>query len=371
MSLQRGAIAFIVDLTSKPELNGIRVRLKEFIEDRQRWRAYRVDSLSAEPLGVKADNLVVESPGKLPPLLSSAAATADKQNLVLAWLNSGGDIDAILRGSPKETGANLLMAACERGDADFAAELLRRGADVNARDDFGSTALMFALQHAAIVELLLDAGAHTHLRRRDTAGTALEGGTALENAVRLGLDEVASLLRAHDEKEPMDVGDEPAKDPDVEVEFEPRDTFEMEREVLMKLLAADVLEKSLASGVDMEDYRLDERDRWYQRVILTAFADPADANSLSKRFAKHGEKRLDMKVWRAESQRQADFLARLPRFRVIAAEVTDEMPGSEERLSALAASASREAGVKIIDTKKTNKRDGVGGWVSSDSEDDE
>ena len=42
-----GAIAFIVDLTSKPELNGIRVRLKEFIEDRQRWRAYRVDSLSA------------------------------------------------------------------------------------------------------------------------------------------------------------------------------------------------------------------------------------------------------------------------------------------------------------------------------------
>ena len=207
MSLQRGAIAFIVDLTSKPELNGIRVRLKEFIEDRQRWRVYRVDSLSAEPLGVKADNLVVESPGKLPPLLSSAAATADKQNLVLAWLNSGGDIDAISRGSPKETGANLLMAACERGDADFAAELLRRGADINARDDFGSTALMFALQHAAIVELLLDAGAHTHLRRRDTAGTALEGGTALENAVRLGLDEVASLLRAHDEKEPMDVGD--------------------------------------------------------------------------------------------------------------------------------------------------------------------
>ena len=369
--MQIGSIAFIVDLTSKPELNGIRVRLKEFIEDRQRWRAYRVDSLSAEPLGVKADNLVVESPGKLPPLLSSAAATADKQNLVLAWLNSGGDIDAILRGSPKETGANLLMAACERGDADFAAELLRRGADVNARDDFGSTALMFALQHVGIIELLLDAGAHTHLRRRDTAGTALEGGTALENAVRLGLDEVASLLRAHDEKEPMDVGDEPAKDPDVEVEFEPRDTFEMEREVLMKLLAADVLEKSLASGVDMEDYRLDERDRWYQRVILTAFADPADANSLSKRFAKHGEKRLDMKVWRAESQRQADFLARLPRFRVIAAEVTDEMPGSEERLSALAASASREAGVKIIDTKKTNKRDGVGGWVSSDSEDDE
>ena len=47
------------------------------------------------------------------------------------------------------------------------------------------------------------------------------------------------------------------------------------------------------------------------------------------------------------------------------------MPGSEERLSALAASASREAGVKIIDAKKTNKRDGVGGWVSSDSEDDE
>ena len=125
MSLQRGAIAFIVDLTSKPELNGIRVRLKEFIEDRQRWRVYRVDSLSAEPLGVKADNLVVESPGKLPPLLSSASATADKQNLVLAWLNSGGDIDAISRGSPKETGANLLMAACERGDADFAAELLR------------------------------------------------------------------------------------------------------------------------------------------------------------------------------------------------------------------------------------------------------
>ena len=69
----------------------------------------------------------------------------------------------------RESGGRFTERQKHRAEA---IALLRRGADVNARDDFGSTALMFALQHAAIVELLLDAGAELEAVEPITGHTA-------------------------------------------------------------------------------------------------------------------------------------------------------------------------------------------------------
>jgi len=63
-----------------------------------------------------------------------------------------------------------LRRAADRGDAETVAELLNQGADPNARNRFGSTALHLAARHGhvSVVELLLAHGALTS--RRDNHG---------------------------------------------------------------------------------------------------------------------------------------------------------------------------------------------------------
>ena len=79
--------------------------------------------------------------------------------------------------------------AIKRGDVDAVRELLRRGADVNARDRYGQTGLMVAAHagHHGVVEALLEHGANLNI-------TAKFGLSALMLAVVAGHAEVARLL---------------------------------------------------------------------------------------------------------------------------------------------------------------------------------
>jgi ankyrin repeat protein len=87
-----------------------------------------------------------------------------------------------------------LMAAAPYGSAELIGELLRAGADVNARDFRGMTPLMLAVasetQDSEVVKLLLDAGAEPNVKSK-------AGETALDWANRYGSRPViAGLQRA-------------------------------------------------------------------------------------------------------------------------------------------------------------------------------
>ena len=112
---------------------------------------------------MKIDNLAPEMPGVLPYLIAVGVAGAE-ENYAANWLDTGGGVDAPSRSLQADTGGTLLMLACLKGKAAFAKDLIERGANVNARDDDGLTALIAAVAHPEVVALLLDAGAHAHLR---------------------------------------------------------------------------------------------------------------------------------------------------------------------------------------------------------------
>ena len=87
-----------------------------------------------------------------------------------------------------------LREAAGAGDADAVAALLRGGAAVDAVNEDGDTALMWAAYNgqAECARLLLEAGADATLR---ATGGDDEGKTALEQAEAAGEAEVAALLR--------------------------------------------------------------------------------------------------------------------------------------------------------------------------------
>jgi hypothetical protein len=82
-----------------------------------------------------------------------------------------------------------LLAAALQGDVEAVRRLLAAGADANARDEKGRTALMLAAGRgdAALIRLLLDAGADA--QRRDS-----EGLSAADHATQIGHTAVLPLL---------------------------------------------------------------------------------------------------------------------------------------------------------------------------------
>lgn len=320
-TLRAGAPAVIFGLASKPELNGTRVTIGQWIEERQRWRCKRKNT--AEALGVRAANLHREDEDALPSPIVEAASLDDRE-CVVAWLESGGDIDARGRSSTNDPGDTLLMLASAAGHDDLVVQLLRRGADVNGRSDTGGTALMSALPHPSIVRQLLQAGAHTHLRWVGPSRGATEFvcGTALDNAEHRGLAEAAALIRQN------------ASGPDAAVGVaNRRDGFELERDVLMKVLAATLLPQQAMMG----DAKAAERRAWMQQLIESAFADPDDSASLSLRFTRHGDERYGVDIWVRAAHNDANVLARQPRFKELSSEISDQVPGLHEHLQKMVA----------------------------------
>src|SRR3954451_22107890 len=88
-----------------------------------------------------------------------------------------------LLGAPS---SNELLNALRDGDETLVRQLVAKGAPVNAVDEFGSSALMYAAlcSNSAILRLLLDRGADpTH--SDDAGATALMWAAAEEAKVRL------------------------------------------------------------------------------------------------------------------------------------------------------------------------------------------
>lgn len=348
-SSHAGRRAHLIGL-SRSELNGVRVKLEKYLQDRERWRVCRADN--NESLGVKLENLAPEQADRLPPAIGAAANANGDGSLVRTWLDSGGEINATLRPTPSDLGRTLLMLACDGGKAELAAELVRRGADVNARDDEGGTALMLALHHPDIVRLLLDAGARTELRWTGRESFPLpppgsestRGQTALETAQKEGLDAAAQLIRAHEAAAAEATSTADASAAPL------RDVHLLEMETLMRVLSADMLAQQ--TGLLENGFMDVERERWLKRMISKAFADPHDVASLSRRFLAHGvERALDPKLWAKIARREADMLARRARFKEIAIEVSSAMPGLMEQLGGW---AYNESGLKVMEKEKND-----------------
>jgi ankyrin repeat protein len=82
-----------------------------------------------------------------------------------------------------------LRSAVEKNDIKKVKELIAKGADVNAKDNHGTTPLMFAalMERAEAAKVLIEKGA-------DVNAKDPEGWTPLIFAIRLGQAEIAKLL---------------------------------------------------------------------------------------------------------------------------------------------------------------------------------
>lgn len=113
------------------------------------------------------------------------AAKLGQVDVVRALLAQGADVNA------KDThGGSALEAAAFAGNADIALVLLERGAEVNSKDKYGNTALMCAAFNSKtdVVRLLLKRGADIHAK-------ANNGDTALLMAAKFeGREDVVRVL---------------------------------------------------------------------------------------------------------------------------------------------------------------------------------
>jgi ankyrin repeat protein len=106
-------------------------------------------------------------------------------------IKKGADVNA-----KNDSSNTVLMVASSYGYTKMAELLIRNGADVNAIDEHGCTALLCTMNspsesHIETTELLIQHGASVNAIYRENDEKPLS------LALRLGLTEIAELLRAH------------------------------------------------------------------------------------------------------------------------------------------------------------------------------
>jgi hypothetical protein len=175
-----------------PELQQMLVQLRD-VRGSVLASSERGSAIAAPALAVIADGgvPVVRSPAVHPDARRDGGATslmamsyAGTAELVADLVQRGADLEAC-----DDDGFTALMYAAKAGHDRVVDLLVRAGAGVNQRDREGSTPLMFAAQHGHLgaIKKLLGAGADVAARRRD-------GLTAYDFAARNGHTRTASVI---------------------------------------------------------------------------------------------------------------------------------------------------------------------------------
>ncbi len=166
------------------------------------WRLRLVGILLCLPLLLAGCSLVTRSnePPPPPPLIK--AVSKGDTTTVRALLAKGADVQA-----RDAAGRTALMYAAENGDPTTVQALLTNGADVNARDWQGWTALLYAAENGDIttVQTLLEHKAHVNAKSEGSGWTAL-----MSAAARGRLSVVQALLARGAEANTRDKDDQTA-----------------------------------------------------------------------------------------------------------------------------------------------------------------
>ena len=166
------------------------------------WRLRLVGILLCLPLLLAGCSLVTRSnePPPPPPLIK--AVSKGDTTTVRALLAKGADVQA-----RDAAGRTALMYAAENGDPTTVQALLTNGADVNARDWQGWTALLYAAENGDIttVQTLLEHKAHVNAKSEGSGWTAL-----MSAAARGRLSVVQALLASGAEANSRDKDDQTA-----------------------------------------------------------------------------------------------------------------------------------------------------------------
>jgi len=127
------------------------------------WAVYRKDLELVQMLLAEGANPNIRNDYGATPM--SVASEHGIHSIMQALLDAGGDAE-----SPNSEGQTLLMAVARTGNTDTASLLLGKGANVNAKENWGGqTALMWASsqQQPAMVKLLIEHGAEVDARGKD------------------------------------------------------------------------------------------------------------------------------------------------------------------------------------------------------------
>lgn len=118
------------------------------------------------------------------------AAKKGDLETILALLGLGADVNARDR-----YGQTALMLAARGGNSKIVAALLARGADLNVTAKYGLSALMLAVvnEHVEVAKILANAGADLTLRGSGAPGFADK--TAYDLAADRGIAELSAVLK--------------------------------------------------------------------------------------------------------------------------------------------------------------------------------
>ncbi len=123
------------------------------------------------------------------------AISGGDRDLVGLMIDHGADLTATTRGFTP------LMSAAWHGRVDMMRMIVKNGADINARDDYGRSAIMLAVSQNKIraVKFLIEKGADKNLRESD-------GYTALDIGIKEKRYQIVQLLRAAGAKRQENAG---------------------------------------------------------------------------------------------------------------------------------------------------------------------